>query len=443
MLSTPSLKSQIGTDAYSHLEKEADAEVAIALKMPLIDPSTGDKKYYHQRSTYEMFLNEKELFERLGIKFSPYDIFNILFRCKLFAVIADEDEYRQRIGAVSYVDEIGFAVEWRLKGQPFEEIVNAYLARMESFLKERTLFTEINSFDGSEQSDIPKFFNELFLQIGAPFCCFMDDGQLISKYREYEARFNESEYTEENARRYFHSPSIGFRTFGSTAYIHYYGSAWLRMLLNLMRIGSFVYPGQIDFGREGVTLIAPLGPGLIEDHSQGAYCWDEDSKLPWLKVPDGCLFLSFGYRGLSKMWLDTRTFESLKLFFKRSEVLFDLLRNPWTSQFRNDVSPSIDLLSTVTQIPDLGAKILLIYCCLEHLFVPKEVRSDNKKYIIGGINALKPELLPWFEDLYKLRCDYAHKGYVLKDEKLRGMVTKSVGNAFSLVIAKLVANPVV
>jgi hypothetical protein len=228
---------------------------------------------------------------------------------------------------------------------------------------------------------------------------------------------------------------------GSYTYVYFYGSAWLRTLLNLLRIGSFGHPGQIDFGQSGVPLIAPLGPGFLEDHSQGAYCWDEDSKVPWLKVPDGCLFLSFGYRGLSKMWLDTRIFESLKLFIKKSQIIFDLLKNPWTAQYRNDVSPSIDILSTVSQIPDLGAKILLTYCCLEHLFVPKEVKNDNKKYIVGGINALRPDLLPWFEDLYKLRCDYAHKGYVLKDPKLRGLVIKSVKNAFSLVIAKLVANP--
>jgi hypothetical protein len=136
MLSTEELKSQIGADAYAHIEKEADIEVALALKMPLVEPTTRDKKYYRQRVLLEIFLKENELFERLGIKFSPYDVFNTLFRCKLFAAINDEDEYRQRVGAVSYVDESSFAVEWRLKGQPHGDVVNTYLDRMEGFLRE-------------------------------------------------------------------------------------------------------------------------------------------------------------------------------------------------------------------------------------------------------------------------------------------------------------------
>ena len=59
-----------------------------------------------------------------------------------------------------------------------------------------------------------------------------------------------------------------------------------------------------------------------------------------------------------------------------------------------EVAPAIDILSSATQIPDMGAKILLIYCCLEHLFVPRNVEADNKKYIVGGMNALAPRLLP-------------------------------------------------
>jgi hypothetical protein len=74
-------------------------------------------------------------------------------------------------------------------------------------------------------------------------------------------------------------------------------------------------------------------------------------------------------------------------------------------------------LSSATQIPEVGAKILPIYCCLEHLFVPANVRRDNKKYIVGGINALRSDLLPWFDRLYDLRNGYAHKGFVLKTQK--------------------------
>ena len=81
------------------------------------------------------------------------------------------------------------------------------------------------------------------------------------------------------------------------------------------------------------------------------------------------------------------------------------------------VAPVLDILNSATQNTDLGAKILLVYCCLEHMLVPKNIRADNKKYIVGGINALKPDLLDWFNRLYELRCDYAHKGFIIRDEE--------------------------
>lgn len=85
----------------------------------------------------------------------------------------------------------------------------------------------------------------------------------------------------------------------------------------------------------------------------------------------------------------------------------------------------------------MGAKILLIYCCLEHLFVPSNVEADNKKYIVGGMNALAPRLLRWFDRLYDLRCDYAHKGFVLRDDHTLALVMESMVNVMILLVAKL------
>lgn len=137
------------------------------------------------------------------------------------------------------------------------------------------------------------------------------------------------------------------------------------------------------------------------------------------------------------MWLDTRTFNGIEKFLLDNKKVFELLKNPWDKQYLNDVSPTLDILSSATQIPDLGAKVLLIYCCLEHLFVPKNIVTDNKKYIVGGINALKSDLLEWFNRLYKLRCDYAHKGFIQRDEEVLGLVMESVRNVMKLLIAKL------
>lgn len=51
-------------------------------------------------------------------------------------------------------------------------------------------------------------------------------------------------------------------------------------------------------------------------------------------------------------------------------AIFESVTNPWSAKSIDDVAPPLDILSSATQILDLGAKILLIYCCLEHLFVP-------------------------------------------------------------------------
>jgi hypothetical protein len=102
-----------------------------------------------------------------------------------------------------------------------------------------------------------------------------------------------------------------------------------------------------------------------------------------------------------------------------------------------DIQPTLDILSSATQAPDVGAKLLLIYCCLEHLFVPSRIAGDNKKYILVGINAVSSELIPWFDRLYKLRCSYAHKGYVVHDNQIWPFMRESMMNVLSLLVAKL------
>ena len=182
---------------------------------------------------------------------------------------------------------------------------------------------------------------------------------------------------------------------------------------------------------------APTYPVFLGTRSQGSLQWSEDKKESWEKIPDGCLFLSFGYRGLSNVWLDKRAYPRIEKFFLEHKGVFSCLKNPWNAKGITDVAPSLDILSSATQIPDLGAKILLIYCCLEHLFAPKNAKTGNTKYIVGGMNALATNLLPWFARLYDLRCAYAHKGFVLKDDKTMAMVSESIQNAMTLLVAKL------
>lgn len=79
----------------------------------------------------------------------------------------------------------------------------------------------------------------------------------------------------------------------------------------------------------------------------------------------------------------------------------------------------------------------MIYCCLERLFVPKNTNTENRKYVIGGVNALGSNMLPWFDRIYNLRCAYAHKGFVLRDDETMALVRESVQSLMILLVAKL------
>lgn len=426
------LKTIIGEDIYAKLEKEANIEVSLALKMPLKDQD-GRDKYYQTRFLIPLMISECELFEQKGLKVSPEDITNVLFRCKMLFAVKSEDEYQQRVG-VSIIDESKFAIPWAKKSDGIDSLIDEYLDKLETLQKERTLIAEINSFH-SDSAIQQVFFGQLFGKLDFPYSCYLDEAQLIDKHKILEPGL--SKYDLNEAEKFFCAPSLGFTTFGSSTYCRWYASAWLRTFLCLLKISGFLAPGQIEFGQSGVEIMPPTYPVLLGTHSHGVFCWEEDKKESWEKVPDGCLFRSFGYRGISKMWLDRRNFGGIEKIFLEDKKILDLLKNPWDKRYLNDVAPTLDILSSATQIPDLGAKVLLIYCCLEHLFVPKKIRTDNKKYIVGGINALRSDLLEWFDRLYKLRCDYAHKGFIQRDETVLRLIMESVRNVLKLLIAKI------
>lgn len=426
------LKAKIGADLYGRLSDLADEEVGLAMKMPLVD-EYREKKYYHQRALADQVMAESHAFSELGLNISPLDVVTILFRCRTLFACKNEDEYQQRVTG-SYVDEVGFSVPWARRSDVLDSVIESYFDRLEGFLGDRTLITEVSHFDG-DPAAIQKFFDDLFAKMGLPCVAFIDESSLVAKQKVLEPGLRT--YTEADAKRYFNAPSIGFKTHGSYLFGYLYGAAWLRTFFNLLRIGGFIYPGQIDFGRTGVPFTAPTSPVLLGHHSSGCYVWDEDMREPWSKIPDGTLFLSFGYRGLAKMWLDTRTFGGHEKFLLENRSILDYMARPWDKKSLYDIAPTLDMLSSAAQMPDLGGKILLLYCSLEHLFVPSNTNSDNKKYIVGGINALNPDLLPWFNKLYKLRCEYAHRGYVIREPSTRSLIVESMVNITKLLVAKL------
>lgn len=439
-MDTASVREQIGEEMYKTLEVEAEKEVALAMRLELQNKYREDR-YYTRRQLLTTLLKEHQSFQEKGLKISPLDVVNIIFEAKLLYAVKDEKEYDQRKGGGHLFAEAPFIFRLTEKNKPVEEVINTHLNGLAKTVKQRTLITQIYNFNVNPHIDwggsANAFFKGLFEKINVPAHAFFDEPDLVERQKQWPKE-GMHPYYGDDPKRFFTSPSFGYTTTGTVAHAYLYAAAQQRVFFNMLRIAGYIYPGQVDFGMGKVQMMAPttsyfLAPGAMG----GGYDWDQDTQRPWEKIPDGCLFLSFGYRGLSNLWLDSRTFGAIEKFFTENVVILKKLENPWSDSSINDIEPALDILSSATQMPDLGAKILQIYCCLEHLFVPKHVKKDNVKYIIGAVNALRPEFLEWFNRLYELRCGYAHKGFVLRTEKTRGLVNESMKNTLILLTTKL------
>ena len=428
------IQSRITEELWARLTVIANAEVSLALQHSLTD-SSGQRSYYRCRNWLPLVLQESCECQRAGLRVSPTDIVNILFRCKLLFAVASEDEYRTRAGG-SWLDrEWGFLVPWEDRSKGCDVLVDEYFDRLETFVGERTIVTVIDGFEPSSDAELQRFFNNLFSKIGYPFTSFVDTGSVEDLYRKWEP--HRRQYTKDEAIEYFHLPAIGYSVVGSECYSYWAVIPSLRAMLSLLRIAGFLFPGQMTFGSDGVSMSAPLAPVVVGSGACTGLCWNEDEKEPWERMPDGCLVLSFGYRGYSKMCLDSRTYKGIETFIVQNKGILCALQNPWELVCIDDIAPILDIMSSVTQVDDLGAKILLLYCCLEHLFVPEGKKHGNKECIEGGITALAGELLPWFERLYSRRCDYAHKGYVKVDSNSLQLVRESIVNVMKLLSRKV------
>jgi hypothetical protein len=429
------IKNQIGKDCFARLEKEADNELSLALKMPLKN-QYGDTQYYRKRVLIGELFADCDFFDGNRLRILPTDLVNAIFRAKLLFASQDEASFLQRSGEGSYAMGI-----WSKKPAKIDEAVEAFFERIKDSIKERTLLTQLSSFiapskngSGQDYEAVQKFFEQLFQKLGVPPVVFVNQGALMEKYKQMQPEL--LEHTEKHCQEYFYAPSIGFTVTGSESYCYLYAVAWLRTFLQLLRIAGFVSAPQID-SHEGVSFLPPKGSVWLGSRTEAAYSWSEGAFESWRKSPDGNLFVSFGYRRLSNIWLDNRAFQKIENFILGNRKILESMKHPCKEKSLRDVVPTLDLLNTVTQLPDEGVKLLLLYCCLEHLFVPQGYTRDNKKYIIGGLNALRPDLLKWFDELYERRCDYAHKGFLVPGEQTRGLMVESVNNVLALITAKL------
>lgn len=428
------IKNQIGKDCFAHLEKEADDELSLALKMPLKN-QYGDPQYYQKRVIFGKLFPDCDFFDEKRLSILPIDLVNAMFRAKLLFASQGENSFLKRSG--EGIDAMSI---WSKKPAKIEEALEGFFEWIKNSIKERTLLTQLSSFippnkNGSRDYEaVQKFFEQLFQKLGFPFVAFVNRDALMEKYKQMERGL--VEYTEKHCQEYFYAPSIGYTATGSESYCYVYAAAMLRTFLQLLRIAGFVHAPQID-SHEDVSFLPPKGSVWLGSRSIGANSWLEGGFESWRKSPDGNLFISFGYRRLSNIWLDNRTFQRIEDFILKNKRILESMKHPCKEKVLRDVVPTLDLLNTVTQLPDEGVKLLLLYCCLEHLFVPQGYSRDNKKYIIGGLNALRPDLLQWFNELYELRCDYAHKGFLDAGTQTRGLMVESVNNVLALIMAKL------
>lgn len=134
----PTIKEQLGEELYTHIEAEAEKEVALAMEFAIIDQWRQDR-YYYRRSLLSLFLKEFQIFQDKGFKFTPADIFDILFEAKLQRPCQTEQEYIQRKGGGSFMDEHPFIFSWDERSQPINEVIEEYLEQISSTIIERSL----------------------------------------------------------------------------------------------------------------------------------------------------------------------------------------------------------------------------------------------------------------------------------------------------------------
>jgi hypothetical protein len=160
------IKSQIGQDCYARLEKEAEKELSLALQTPLRN-QYGDKQNYGKRVLIGDIFPDCHFFEERGLRISPVDVVDAIYRAKLLFASEDKDSFLQRSGEGSRA--IGI---WEKKPSTFDYALECFFKWIQDSIKERTLLTQISSFDGPgrdgsgiDYQAIEKFFEQVFQKL--------------------------------------------------------------------------------------------------------------------------------------------------------------------------------------------------------------------------------------------------------------------------------------
>ena len=445
-----SLIQKILPDSWRKFEKEADFEVGLAKKMALTycwGSGQPERCYYNQRSLFDGIVELSDEFLKNDFMVHPYDLFSILFRCKMLYASTTEDEFVQRswwFFAFRRRD-IYDIISWKNKSHWYEILITEAINSLESEIYERRLLTSISWYrimdHLEEKFSAQNFLNDLFQELGINTKVFLQNPTVDNSNKYYWFNgFNQSYDTQDKIDDFFRAPSISYGIKGSEMFCFKISSTILVNILNLLRIFSFIRPAQIMFWENDIPFLPPEWPVFMWWNSYWCFYWEQDKQDPWNKVPDWNIFTSFWFRTLNYSWLDYRIHESMREFFiSNQSILQKVVSKTWDNSVIKVIYPVLDLLNSATQITDLWAKLLLIYCSLEHLFVPKWKDKENDKYILWWINALDTSLVPWFIELYGQRNRYAHKGYIINDKenKWLNFIQESMNNVVKLLNYKV------
>lgn len=441
------LRSKVKKSIWLRLEALANKEVGKARFADVrIDPSYSRSKYHSIAYMFPDTVGMYAYFYGKQLKVTPWDVFNVLFRCKLAQIVGSPDEFDVRSGGGSlFSDGCSFAPTVADMKKPYDTYLIERLETLQVSADsgdDKAVIVPVWNFDCFTR-DIDNFADEMEKRFPG-FLFLFTNARLVKLQKHLDRGMPKAHYNVKEARRLLLDLSgkvfgIAYVGQGTDDYVTRYGMVTLKVICDLFRIFGFIYPYQRDSGGDReFKYEAPIGHSFItaRQRSHGCFLWHEEKKPLVDRSPDGNLHISFGFRSIAKLHIDNRTYASFLAMFDESKSLTDLaLYQPYSEKFTGEVLPVLHLLSTASQAQDWGTKILLIMCCLEHMYTIG--RFEGIQNIIDRMKPSTPKLTAWAEELYRLRCDYAHNGYLSGQTDLHAFVADSMKNCLELLRAKL------
>lgn len=419
---------------WEKLESVANKFVTEAMGFELVD-QYGQERYFHldfsdfrnsNPDIYSHFHNQK-------ICLSPEDVIYPYFQAGVYLATDRDWKKYEKLRSMSSLQRDPFYLH---KDAPHEALMNMKIMDSMGEAQQRhafivpiwnfTNFTEdLLDFEEKLQKLLPPEIRLILTEESAR----REHAALIGTVYEQHMRLTE-------VKEFFSYPSIMLSCIGTNFYAFQKACVSLRIVCDLFRVSGYIFPGQLSSDIDGLKIYtaAMVSPGSVGT----CFNWEDEKKSIKERRPDGNLFQSHGHRRVSKMFIDSRNYGGfLQVFEEWLPWIKKAVDDPFDQKVLHTLIPISHLLSEVTQAQSVGSKILLLNCCLESMFVPNGAQGQQK-YIVGALKVINEDLVDWFEKrLYRQRCVFAHEGYLVADEKSRGLVIESMRNILACLKMKL------